>query len=297
MQPKFPRIGLTGKLGNPRTVPLVNELLQTLQDRSERITLEHRLGERIYGRDPGINGLPTATLRELANEVDLIIVIGGDGTLLATARSVAARSTPLLGINLGRLGFMVDILPEHASREVLAVLDGHCRLEPRAMLEASILRDGKVVHRGLALNDTVLRVQQVVRILEFDTFINGQDVGRLRADGMIIATPTGSTAYALSAGGPILAPNLECLVLVPICPHSLSHRPLVVGAGASIEIRLSSESRSPAQIALDGQENMEFLPGDVLQIRWHSKGMTLVHPASHNFLSMLRTKLRWGEHP
>lgn len=297
MQPKFPRIGLTGKLGNPRTLPLVIELLQALRTRPERITLEQRLGERVYGSDPSINGLPTATLRELGREVDLIIVIGGDGTLLATARAVASSATPLLGINLGRLGFMVDILPEHAIRDVGAVLDGACRLEPRAMLEASIIRGGQTVHRGLALNDTVLRVQQLVRILEFDTFINGLDVGRVRADGMIIATPTGSTAYALSAGGPILSPELECLVLVPICPHSLSHRPLVVGADASIEIRLSSDSRSPAQIALDGQENLEFLPGDTLRVRWHSKGLNLVHPGSHNFLSMLRTKLRWGEHP
>lgn len=297
MQPKFPRIGITGRLSNPRTLPLVIDLLRALEGRPEKLTLEQRLGETVYSSDPDINGLPTATLRELVHEVDLMIVIGGDGTLLATARVMNTHRVPLLGINLGRLGFMVDILPDQAMREVTAVLDGACQLESRALLKAEVLRDGQVLHQGFALNDVVLRVQQQVRILEFDTFIDTLDVGRLRADGMIIATPTGSTAYALSAGGPILSPDVDCFVLVPICPHSLNHRPLVVGSNAIIELALSGRSLFPAQIALDGQENIEFLPGDRLRLRGHSPGHTLVHPHSHNFLSMLRTKLRWGEHP
>ena len=165
------------------------------------------------------------------------------------------------------------------------------------MLQTTLLRDGAPIHHGLAVNDAVLHVQSVVRVVEFDTFIDGLDVGRLRADGLIVATPTGSTAYALSAGGPILTPDLDAMMVVPICPHSLNHRPLVVSGRAVIEVKLSSGSRSPAQVALDGQENLEFVPGDVLRVERRDRALMLVHPRNHQFLRMLRSKLRWGEHP
>ncbi|AGA34791.1 NAD kinase [Thioalkalivibrio nitratireducens DSM 14787] len=292
MQATFSTIGLVGKANDSRTAPLVSVLVDALHQRGLGMIIEQGIGDCEHP-----SGCTVAPLAELAPAVDLIIVIGGDGTLLATARATAEHGTPMLGINLGRLGFLVDVLPDRAATELNEVLDGAYEIEPRAMLQTTLLRDGSPIHHGLALNDAVLHVQSVVRIIEFDTFIDGLDVGRLRADGLIIATPTGSTAYALSAGGPILTPELEAMVVVPVCPHSLNHRPLVVSGRAVIEIKLSSASRSPAQVALDGQENLDFAPGDVLRVERRAEPLTLVHPRHHHFLRMLRSKLRWGEHP
>jgi len=292
MQHNFNIIGLVGKTADSRTAPLVATLLDALHQRGARVILETGIGDCEHPSEFAV-----ASLEELARTADLVVVIGGDGTLLSTARAMAAHDTPIMGINLGRLGFLVDILPERAANELNAVLDGAFDLEPRAMLDVTLYRDGAAIHRGLALNDAVVHVQSVVRIIEFDTFIDGLDVGRLRADGLIVATPTGSTAYSLSAGGPILTPDLEAMIIVPICPHSLNHRPLVVSGNAVIEIKLSSGSRSPAQVALDGQENLDFAPGDVLRVQRRAKSLMLLHPRNHHFLRMLRSKLRWGEHP
>jgi len=292
MQHNFNIIGLVGKTADSRTAPLVATLLDALHQRGAQVILETGIGDCEHPSEFAV-----APLDELARTADLVVVIGGDGTLLSTARAMAAHDTPMLGINLGRLGFLVDILPERAATELNAVLDGAFELEPRAMLETTLFRDGAPIHRGLALNDAVVHVQSVVRIIEFDTFIDGLDVGRLRADGLIVATPTGSTAYSLSAGGPILTPDLEAMIIVPICPHSLNHRPLVVSGNSVIEIKLSSGSRSPAQVALDGQDNLDFSPGDILRIERRKKSLMLLHPRNHHFLRTLRSKLRWGEHP
>ncbi|MGM0811696.1 MAG: NAD(+) kinase [Pseudomonadota bacterium] len=292
MQPNFNVIGLVGKSSDSRTAPLVATLLDTLHQRGARVILEAGIGDCEHPAH-----FTVAPLEELAKAAELVVVIGGDGTLLSTARAMATRDTPMLGINLGRLGFLVDILPERAAAELNAVLDGAFELEPRAMLKTTLLRDGTPIHGGLALNDAVVHVQRLVRIIEFDTFIDGLDVGRLRADGLVVATPTGSTAYSLSAGGPILTPDLDAMIIVPICPHSLNHRPLVVSGSAVIEIKLSSGSRSPAQVALDGQDNLDFAAGDILRVQRAAESLTLLHPRNHNFLRMLRSKLRWGEHP
>ncbi len=292
MQRSFRTIGLVGKSADSRTAPLVATLLDALHQRGADVILERGIGHAV---NPG--AFTIASLEEMAEQADLVVVIGGDGTLLATARAAALHETPMLGINLGRLGFLVDVLPDHAVTELNAVLDGAYELEPRAMLETALVRDGSPIHHGVALNDAVLHVQNVIRVIEFDTFIDGLDVGRLRADGLIVATPTGSTAYSLSAGGPILTPDLDAMIIVPICPHSLNHRPLVVSGRAVIEIKLSSGSRSPAQVALDGQKNLDFAPGDVLRIQRRQQSLMLLHPRNHHFLRMLRSKLRWGEHP
>jgi NAD+ kinase len=292
MQRSFSTIGLVGKSADSRTAPLVATLLDALHRRGADVILEQGIGDAV---NPG--AFKIASLEEMAEQADLVVVIGGDGTLLATARAAALHETPMLGINLGRLGFLVDVLPDHAVTELNAVLDGAYELEPRAMLETALVRDGIPIHQGVALNDAVLHVQNVIRVIEFDTFIDGLDVGRLRADGLIVATPTGSTAYSLSAGGPILTPDLDAMIIVPICPHSLNHRPLVVSGRAVIEIKLSSGSRSPAQVALDGQKNLDFAPGDILRIQRRAQSLMLLHPRNHHFLRMLRSKLRWGEHP
>lgn len=292
MKRRFNRLGLVGKTSDSRTLPLVTALLGALRLRGIEVVLEQRLG--VFAQPEQVSLAP---LQELAARVDLVVVIGGDGTLLSVARAPGMRDTPILGINLGRLGFLVDVSPDRAIIELNQVLDGAYELEPRSLLKTTVSRRGAVLHQGIALNDAVLRVQSTVRIIEFDTFIDGLDVGRLRADGLIVATPTGSTAYALSAGGPILTPEIDAMLIVPICPHSLNHRSLVVSARAVIEVRLTSASRCDVQVALDGQENIDFTPGDILRIERSDKPLTLVHPRNHQFLRMLRSKLRWGEHP
>lgn len=292
MKNPFKTLGLVGKTSDSRTEPLVLALLDLFHLRGVDVVLEAAWDGLEHRARYGV-----APLESMAQQVDMVVVIGGDGTLLATARATGMQKVPILGINLGRLGFLVDVSPERAIPELSQILDGAYELEPRTLLKTQVLRDDYVIHEGLALNDAVLRVLSIVRIIEFDTFIDGLDVGRLRADGLIIATPTGSTAYALSAGGPILAPELDAMLVVPICPHSLNHRSLVVSGRSSIEVRLTSASRSPAQVALDGQENLDFAPGDVLRVACSDQPLTLVHPRNHYFLRMLRAKLRWGEHP
>jgi NAD+ kinase len=297
MKNSFASIGIVGKVHDARTLPLVETLLQRLHARGIRVCLDERLATLHPLWQDASRGPSFSTLESMARTVDLLIVIGGDGTLLATARATAAVDTPLLGINLGRFGFMVDILPHRAAEELDAILDGAFRCEPRTLINVTLLRGDQEIHHGIAINEAVLHVAGVVRILEFDTYIDGLNVGRLRADGLIMATPSGSTAYALSAGGPIVMPGVEALILVPVSPHSLNYRPLVVDGTAVIEVRLSADCRSPAQIALDGQENFDFLLGDTLRVQRSPRRFTLVHPRDHQFLHTLRTKLRWGETP
>ncbi len=232
----------------------------------------------------------------IAEQCDIGIVIGGDGTLLQAARSLAPSGVPLLGINRGRLGFLVDISPDDMTRQLDAILQGHYRLEERCALYAEILRDGDIIASGHAYNDVVLHSREVIRMIEFDTTIDGRYLCTQRADGLIVSTPTGSTAYALSGGGPIIYPSLETVVLVPICPHTLSNRPLVISANSIIEISLCSQGRS-ARASFDGQINIELVPGDRICVRREQHNLQLVQPQNHDYFNILRSKLRWSEQP
>jgi NAD+ kinase len=231
---------------------------------------------------------------QIAEQADLVIAIGGDGTLLYAARLVAHRGVPLIGINRGRLGFLTDVLPKDILTSVDAAIEGRCERDERALLEARLFnRDGKET-RSLALNDVVLQKWQTGRMLDFETWIDGEYVNTHGGDGLVVASSTGSTAYALSCGGPIVAPHLDALVVAPICPHTLSDRPIVVSGRSVIAVKLIDRPDTRAQITCDGVPLGELLPGDRLEVHPTERRITLLHPNSFEYFRLLRSKLHWG---
>jgi NAD+ kinase len=231
---------------------------------------------------------------ELGLKCDLIVVVGGDGTLLDAARSLAPHGVPLLGVNLGRLGFLVDVPPGTIKDAVRSVLAGDFTREDRLMLNASLEQDGQIVETHLALNDVVLHGRGLPRVLEFESRIDGGYITTHRADGLIIATPTGSTAYALSGGGPVLHPSLDAIGVVPICPHTLSDRPIVAPASSKMAITLHPDCINPAIVSWDGQEIADVNPGDTVKISRAPTQLCLIHPREYDYFDILRTKLHWG---
>jgi NAD+ kinase len=229
----------------------------------------------------------------IGERADLVIAIGGDGTLLYAARLVAGHDVPLLGINRGRLGFLTDVMPQDMMSCLDAALDGHLESDARPLLRARLHVDGQICE-GLALNDVVLQKAGTGRMLDFETRVNGRYVNTHAGDGIVIASATGSTAYALSCGGPIVEPSLDVLVLAPICPHTLSDRPVVVSARSQIEIRLLERPDTRAQIVCDGAVLGEITTADSLQVTVAEQRITLLHPPGHDYFSLLRSKLHWG---
>lgn len=231
----------------------------------------------------------------IARQADLAIVVGGDGTLLSTGRFLAAYNLPIVGINRGRVGFLVDVSPDDMCAQVEQILQGHYLEERRCLLQAQTYRQHELLGEGIALNDVVLHSRNEIRMIEFTTYIDGIFVTNQRADGIVISTPTGSTAYALSSGGPILHPALEATVLVPICPHTLSSRPIVVNSGSTIEISLNSERPVDSRVSFDGHNNIELMGGDRILINTYPEKMRLLHPPHYDYYHILRTKLHWGK--
>ena len=231
---------------------------------------------------------------EIASVSDLIIAVGGDGTMLYAARLAREDNVPLLGINRGRLGFLADVTPDEMLQSLGKILDGDYSRESRLMLDARLeTSDGSVVTTA-AMNDIVLQRRGTGRMVDFETSIAGQYVNTHSGDGLIVATPTGSTAYALSCGGPIIEPQLDAIVVVPICPHTLSDRPVVVPASLEIEVKLLKRADTQAEVAADGHSFGALSPDDRLLIGAADKRITLIHPPGHDFYEILRSKLHWG---
>jgi len=226
--------------------------------------------------------------------VDLMVAIGGDGTLLYGAGLVAPRGTPLLGVNRGRLGFLTDVMPEDMLASVDAALAGQCSRDERPLLAAELCTAAGETARGLALNDVVMQTHQSGHLIDYETWINQRFVNTHGGDGMVVATATGSTAYALSCGGPIVEPDLDVLVVAPICPHTLSDRPIVVAARSVIEVRLTDRPDSNAEVACDGRPLGHLEPGDRLTITAAPQRITLLHPTGYDYYRLLRSKLNWG---
>lgn len=224
---------------------------------------------------------------------DLALVFGGDGTLLATARAFAALDVPLLGINRGQLGFLVDLTDADVDAQLGAVLAGDYRLERRLTLDAALVRDGQEIARAPALNEVAVHKWDSLRMIEVETAVGGLMLHRQRADGLIVSTPTGSTAYALSAGGPIVYPDLEAVVLVPVCQHTLGIRPMVLPA-LEITTTLTDTRHARAHAVWDGQRDVPMEVGDRLVVRPRPGGVTLLHPAGHDYFDLLQRKLHWG---
>ena len=231
---------------------------------------------------------------ELASQADFMIAVGGDGTLLDAARLVAGHEVPLLGINRGRLGFLTDVMPENVSAGINAVLDGHCAADARRLLEARLQRGDGGTARLLALNDVVLLRREIGRMLDFQTRVDGRYLNSHRGDGVVIATATGSTAYALSCGGPIVDPRLDVLVMAPICPHTLSDRPIVVPGDTLIEISSLDSGAGLAEVTCDGARLGDLQPGDKLEVSAAGGSIILLHPPGYDYFRLLRSKLRWG---
>jgi NAD+ kinase len=229
-----------------------------------------------------------------ASRAELIVAIGGDGTLLYAARLVAGQSVPLLGVNRGRLGFLTDVSPNSMLEDIDSVLGGRYTEDRRSLLAARLERRGAAPIRSLALNDVVLNKLETGRTLDFETFINGRFVNSHGGDGIVVATATGSTAYALSCGGPIVEPNLDVWVLAPISPHTLSDRPIVVRAGSRIQLRLSDRPETRAQVTCDGSVIGDLGLRDDLFVEAADVEITLLHPPGYDYYRLLRSKLRWG---
>ena len=244
-------------------------------------------------RLPGI-GARFVAEQELGERAQLVIAIGGDGTLLYAARLVAGRSTPLLGVNRGRLGFLTDVMPEDMLSSVDAALEGQCQRDERPLLIAELVVQGGEKLAGLALNDIVLQTHRSGHLIDFETWINGRFVNSHGGDGLVVASATGSTAYALSCGGPIVEPGLDVVVVAPICPHTLSDRPILVAATSTIEVRLIDRPDSTAEVACDGRVLGKLNPGDTLTVRAAGSRITLLHPAGYDYFRLLRSKLNWG---
>lgn len=231
--------------------------------------------------------------RELVARADLVVAVGGDGTLLHAARNAAARDVPLVGINRGRLGFLTDVSPEHMLDALDAILAGDYLAERRLMLAAK-LADHSAGGALFALNDIVLQKGDTGRLLDFTTDVDDTYVNTHRGDGLIVATPTGSTAYALSCGGPIIQPNVDALVMVPICPHTLSDRPLVLPTSSTIRVTLDNAGGSEPHVVCDGEPLARMAAADVLTISLAKQAVTLLHPRDYNYYELLRSKLNWG---
>ena len=239
-------------------------------------------------------GVERVPIGALAARVDLVIAIGGDGTLLYAAGLVARHGVPLLGINRGRLGFLTDVMPEQLVAEVDAALQGRLVAYERPLLAAHLSNSGGVIAEALALNDVVLQRLATGRMVDVESHVDGRYVNTHAGDGVVVASATGSTAYALSCGGPIVEPHLPVFVLATICPHTLSNRPIVVSASSNIEIRLLERHDRHAQLVCDGAVLGAITPGDRLSVKQARERVTLLHPVGHDYYRVLRSKLHWG---
>ena len=291
MTQEFKKIGLIGKYGDPSVATTLLHLSEFLQENQCEVWLESGTAKEITDHN-----LATATLEQIGKQCDLAITVGGDGTLLHSARTLVDYDIALLGVNLGRLGFLVDVSPIGMFTDIAQVLAGNFEEEHRIMLAATIINGKNESHPVHAFNDVVVHKWEVARMIETETYINGRLLNTLRSDGLIVSTPTGSTAYALSSGGPIIEPDMDAMVIVPISPHSMSYRPIVIDGKSKVEIMVHDLPAIHAQVSCDGQINMVLKPGDRVVIQRNQNRVRLIHPSEHDYYQVLRAKLHWGEH-
>ena len=289
MADTFTKIGLIGRGRHESSPETVDKLLALMKSRDMDVIVEPRLAKILEG-----TSVQEASRDEIGETCDLVIVVGGDGSMLSAARTMAKYDTPVLGVNRGRLGFLTDISPDEIDSKVAEVLDGHYDRELRFLLDVVVDRDGETVGRADALNDVVVNSGTSAQMIEFDLYINNKFVYRQRADGLIVSTPTGSTAYSLSGGGPIMHPALDAVVLVPMFPHTLSSRPIVVDGNSEIRIDIAESNNIDPPVACDGQVNMTARPGDSVHVYKKPHQLILIHPLEHSFYASCRDKLRWS---
>lgn len=288
MSTHFKAVALIGKYNSREIADPLRTLAHFLVNRGHSVMLEQETATSNQLTD-----LPTATSQEICDHADLAVVVGGDGTMLHMARLFAAYDVPIVGVNLGRLGFMTDI-PLHNMLEMLSnILRGEFVPEERALIKAEVRRWGETVFQALALNDVVMSRGAAGRMIEFEIFIDGQFVYSQRSDGLIVSTPTGSTAYALASGGPIIHPTVPTFALVPICPQSMNNRPIAVPDRSRVEFVLTRNAETRAHF--DGQAHFDLQENDQVVMTRHDHPLRLLHPVGYNYYDMLRHKLHWGE--
>jgi NAD+ kinase len=285
----FRHIALLGRVTESRVVDTLRVLERYLLKAGYDVVLE----ERVAASVDDLQSRP-ASIAMIGEICDLAIIVGGDGSLLGAARKLEQYDIALLGVNRGRLGFLTDIRPEEVEEKVGAILKGEYVLDKRFMLEATLMRDGEPIGRSVAVNDVVVDSGKSARMIEYELYIEDQFVNSQHSDGLIISTPTGSTAYSLSAGGPIMHPKVDALVLVPMFPHTLSSRPIVVDGNSEIKIVIGANNPTYPQLNCDGQVNFSAAPGDVLYVHKRRHRLKLVHPIDHNYYAACRDKLGWA---
>lgn len=288
----FAKVGIFGKYDGIQSWQSIDKLIQHLQTKSKTVFLDsascHDFPHERYG-------IEILERNQLANTIDIAIVVGGDGTFLDVARSMVEAKVPILGINLGRLGFLTDISPKKMITTLDEIMNGIYECEERNMIRVVIEKEGQVLFDQLAFNDVVIHKTESPRMIEFETFVDNRFFNSQRSDGMIISTPTGSTAYALSAGGPILDPHLDVLSLVSINPHTMSNRPYVISGQSVVEWRPHENCHGTAQIICDGQISYQISAGYVTTVTRHPNFIKMLHPKGHDHFELLRAKLHWGD--
>ena len=287
-------IALVGKYHSPNIAESLRRLAEYLHERGIAVFIERETAENI-GTKVDLSRWVTCGFNDIGAHADLAIVLGGDGTMLNAARRLARYCVPLVGVNQGRLGFMTDIARDDMLTCMDDLLDGRFVAENRMLLAAEVIRDGREIASNLALNDVVVDKGAIGRMIEFELFIDGEFIYNLRSDGLIVSTATGSTAYALSAGGPIMHPTLGGIALVPLCPHALTNRPVIVNDSAEIELRITNANDS--RVHFDGQVTLDLERNDSVRLRRADNTICFLHPPGYSYFSMLRQKLQWSERP
>jgi NAD+ kinase len=288
---KFKSVGLIGRIHSDQTKTTAQRLVKCLDKLGVNIILLEILADLL--------DTPEAAKGNedfIAQHCDLAIVIGGDGSMLGAARSMVAHNVPVLGVNRGRLGFLTDIMPNEVEKKITDVFAGNYITESRFLLDMTIIRDNEQIAVGDALNDVVLYPGRHIRMIDFELYIDGQFVYSQSSDGLIVSTPTGSTAYALSGGGPLMYPSMDAIVLVPLNPHSLSSRPIVVSGDSQIKLIIGQRMSESLNVTCDGQDADIIRAGDEIHIKKKPTRLKIIHPSDHNYYDTCRKKLGWGQH-
>lgn len=286
----FNRIGLITNSGVTAIQTTLSEVVEYLSSREREIILDKCCADLLSEHN-----LDVYEASELGKHCDLVIAIGGDGTMLMASHILCDFNVPLLGINLGHVGFLSDIPADDIANSMDEILNGHYVEDVRFLLSGQVFRNNECVFEDYAMNDIVIQKWNIARLVELETYINGAFVHTHRSDGMIVSSPTGSTAYALAGGGPVVHPSLDALLLVPICPYSLTNRPIVVDGSSHVEVVIGTREVDQARLTFDGEIKLELAPGDRVRVIKKNKEIRLIHPPGHDQFHILREKLHWSK--
>ena len=289
MTQHYKTIGLIGKPNHQGASATLLAILKYLTENNYRVLVESSVASSVE-----FDGINICSLTEIGEQAELAIVVGGDGYMLGAARVLACFNIGVIGVNRGNLGFLTDLPPDEVINPLAQILAGKSSSEQRFIIEAEVYRHGKLKSSNSAVNEAVLHAGKVASMIEFEVYIDNSFMFSQRSDGLIISTPTGSTAYSMSAGGPILTPNLNALSLVPMFPHTLTSRPIVVDGDSEIKLILANENQESLQVSCDGHVILAVMPGDEVIIKKSASTLRLVHPLDHNYFNVLRSKLSWG---